>query len=125
VPFADYQQASPYRAFDQALHRILVFAPLGALLLSLRHRSAQPDSQAGSLTNIAALAAGLAGLIELGQAFLPDRYPSVTDVLLETGGAWMGALVYRQVRQRSSVQSRLAARRTDWVHEERMVGEMA
>jgi VanZ family protein len=125
VPFADYQQASPYQAFDQALHRILVFAPLGALLLSLRHRSVQPDSQARGLTYVAAVAAGLAGLIELGQAFLPDRYPSVTDVLLETGGAWVGALLYRQVGQRASVHFPPAARRTDWVHEERMVGEMA
>jgi len=88
VPFADYQQASPYQAFDQALHRVLIFVPLGALLASLLGRR-------GYLVIV--LAALLALAIEAGQALLPDRYPSVTDVLLETAGAWVGAVLYRQV----------------------------
>jgi VanZ family protein len=88
VPFADYQETSPYQAFDQALHRLLIFAPLGALLASLLE---------GRRHLVVVLAAFLALAIEVGQAFLPDRYPSVTDVLLETAGAWMGAVLYRHV----------------------------
>jgi VanZ family protein len=46
---------------------------------------------------VVVLAAALAIAIEIGQAFLPDRYPSISDVLLETGGAWAGAVVYRHI----------------------------
>jgi glycopeptide antibiotics resistance protein len=90
VPLADYQEASPYQAFDQALHRVLLFAPLGALLASLVNRR-RPEAL------VAVCAALLALGIEAGQLFLPDRYPSVTDVLLETVGAWAGAVLYRQM----------------------------
>jgi VanZ family protein len=90
VPLADYQEVSPYQAFDQALHRVLVFMPLGALLASLLNYS-RPEALVGVLAALLALA------IEIGQAFLPDRYPSVSDVILETAGACAGAIVYRHI----------------------------
>ena len=57
----------------------------GVLLASLGPNRLRP------LPFVILVTATLAVLIEIGQAFLPDRFPSVTDVLLETSGAWAGA----------------------------------
>lgn len=87
VPFADYQAGNEYHAFDQALHKALLFAALGVILAS---------STAGSRRGVGpvgiAFAAGLAAIVlETGQAFLPGRYPSLSDVLVGALGGWIGA----------------------------------
>jgi VanZ family protein len=41
------------------------------------------------------LAFAVALILEIGQAFLPSRYPSVTDVFLETSGAAVGLVLAR------------------------------
>ncbi len=93
LPFADYQATSAEHAFEEALHKLVVFLPLGALLAWAlgaidRARSTVPVVLAGGL-----LALGL----EVGQLFLRSRYASVTDVLIETSGVWLGCQVVRQL----------------------------
>jgi glycopeptide antibiotics resistance protein len=93
APFVDYYWGSRYQALDQILWRSLSFAPLGILLAqALRPRR-------GGVA--AVLSAGaLAAVIEAGQYFIPQRHPSVTDLLVETFGAWLG---YRVARHAAGV----------------------
>lgn len=87
VPFADLFPGSDYHAFDQVLTKTLVFLPVGALL-----------ARRGGST-LAGLLAGLAlsAALEVGQLGLPTRYASVTDVLVETSGAWLGCCLARRL----------------------------
>ncbi len=86
IPFRDYQQSTPFQALEEMLKKIVLWVPVGALLfLSLRR------SERGFTAPTALLMAlAFAVVIEAGQLFLPTRWPSVTDVVLETGGAWLG-----------------------------------
>jgi glycopeptide antibiotics resistance protein len=100
VPFVDYYEGNYWNSLDQFVHKTLLFLPLGALLaLAFSRYSAR---RTGLLVVLAA--AVLAALIEAGQLFLPTRYASITDVIVESGGAWIGQAVALHVR------SRLAAR---------------
>jgi VanZ family protein len=93
LPFKDYQWDNPLNAFDQFVHKLLLFVPLGALLtLTL-----PPTTRVRR--GLVLLVAGLvAASLEAGQLFLPTRYPSVTDVLVETSGAWVGLTVTARAR---------------------------
>jgi len=77
LPFADYYRGSVWNAGDQIFRKATLFFPLG--MVSGRDRR-------GTLL----VAAGLAILFEAGQLALPGREPSITDVLVEVGGAWAG-----------------------------------
>jgi glycopeptide antibiotics resistance protein len=85
APFVDYYWGSRYQALDQFVLRSASFAPLGiclALAFGRRERSGEV------VTLLAGLA--LAALVEFGQYFIPERHPSVTDLLIEVLGAWLG-----------------------------------
>jgi glycopeptide antibiotics resistance protein len=85
APLVDYYWGSRYEALNQFLWRAASFAPLGVLLaLALGSRQRR-----GALRTVGA-AFGLAVVIEIGQYFIPQRHPSVTDILIETLGAWLG-----------------------------------
>lgn len=69
----------------EALANVLLFVPLGALL---------PLAFPGSLLSLLLLAAAAVSLgVEVVQYFfLPERVPSLLDVLLNTGGAAIGSV---------------------------------
>jgi glycopeptide antibiotics resistance protein len=92
VPFADYYWGNYWDGFDQFVHKMVLFVPLGVLLTV-----ALPAAR-GRGALVVGLAALVAAVIEAGQLFLPTRYASVTDVLIASGGAWVGLLVTRQAR---------------------------
>jgi glycopeptide antibiotics resistance protein len=92
VPFADYQSAPEYSAFDQILQKIFYFFPFGALLASVP----LVRSQRHAWILAAAAGAIVAAIFELGQLALPERYASISDVLVETFGTWLGFQVVRQ-----------------------------
>jgi VanZ family protein len=87
VPFADYHIGFVFNSLDQFLHKTALFFLLGLLLAA-----PSPQARSWARWRVVLLAALLAAGIEVGQAFLPTRYPSLTDVLIETFGAWLGAL---------------------------------
>jgi glycopeptide antibiotics resistance protein len=93
IPFADYYRQGYLHAFDEMLSKIVLFMPVG-LFLALVCR--QADQRLAGLL-VVLLAAMLATTFEAGQLFLPSRYASVTDVLLETLGVWLGFVVGRRV----------------------------
>ena len=89
LPFKDYYWKSEFESFDQVLQKSISFAVLGILLaIGWRLRSTW-------------LAVGLAVLVasvlELGQFFVvAPHFPSVTDVLVETLGAWCGFALWQR-----------------------------
>jgi VanZ family protein len=93
LPFTDYLADYYLNALDQLIKKVLLFVPLGALLTlslpsTLRTR--------GALVVLAA--AALAAAFEAGQLLLPTRYTSITDVLVETSGAWVGFILTRRAQ---------------------------
>jgi VanZ family protein len=95
MPFVDYYRGNYLNALDQVVLKVLLFLPVGALL-SWCGRSGAP-ALAG-LWRLLPMALGLAALLEAGQALLPTRYPSLTDVLVEGLGACVGFVLAHQVR---------------------------
>jgi glycopeptide antibiotics resistance protein len=103
-PFADYYWTPEYQVFDQVLRRMLLFAPLGALLVPTRPAA---DRRCSWLALLAGLV--LAAVLECGQLYLPGRYAGITDVLLQPLGAWAGFGITRWLRDRFQEQSVLDA----------------
>ncbi len=107
VPFETYYYGTEFRAVTEVFHKLLFFAPLGALLawfvagLSWRWRSY------GSMAAFLVLVATPLG-IELGQVLLPEKHPDTTDWVLECVGGGMGYVLYRLLHARLSWRSRVA-----------------
>jgi glycopeptide antibiotics resistance protein len=93
IPFADYQGQSYLHAFDEGLSKVILFMPAGLFLAPVFR---QADRRLAGLVAVL-LGAILATTFEAGQLFLPSRYASVTDVLLETLGLWLGFVLARRV----------------------------
>jgi VanZ family protein len=111
LPFADYMEQSDFNAFEQALHKTMLFVPLGAILaatcwmVDIRYVSAVAFL----------LAFMIASAVEVGQLYLPSHTASVTDVLLEMAGALLGCGL--GVRLRAALtRPVLPAWRTDGIH---------
>ncbi|SOE00431.1 VanZ family protein [Blastococcus haudaquaticus] len=71
---------------------VLLFVPIGLLLAAALPRT--PAWQ------VWALCSGASLLVEVVQTVLPDRQPTVTDVLANSAGAAVGVLLLRAVRRR-------------------------
>jgi VanZ family protein len=89
VPFHGYYQNPEFKALRDALTKICLALPFG-LLFQLRFR---PDARqhrriwiAGWLIVTTLFFTG----VEIGQVFVPSRFPDNTDVLLAIGGVWLG-----------------------------------
>jgi glycopeptide antibiotics resistance protein len=85
APFVDYYWGSRYQALDLMLLRSISFAPLGIFLALAFGRRERQGEVVTLLTGLL-----LASLVEFGQYFIPERHPSVTDLLIEVLGAWLG-----------------------------------
>jgi VanZ family protein len=93
APFVDYYWGSKYEALQQFALKGLMFAPLGALM-AFRPWAA-PRS---GLREVVTVGVVVATLVQLGRYFIPERTPSVTDALLQSGAACGGFLVGRHIR---------------------------
>jgi glycopeptide antibiotics resistance protein len=98
VPFSALYWGSEFHAVTQVLRKLLLFAPLGAL----GYRATQDLASRGMqrtmgwfLLFCVAFLPGLA--IEIGQLFLPEHVPDLTDVLLYVCGALAGIFACRWV----------------------------
>ena len=110
VPFEAYYFGTEFRAATEVFHKLLFFAPQGALLawwvsvLSWRWRSY------AALAVMLALAVLPMG-IEYGQVFLPDKVADTTDWLLETMGGMLGYFLFRTIHKRLAAHRQVAHRR--------------
>jgi VanZ family protein len=86
IPFADYFMGDYWQALDQFLQKSLLYALLGVLFALTLRQGGQRRAAFGAV-GVAAL---VATAIEVGQLFLPSRYASITDILVESFGAWLG-----------------------------------
>jgi hypothetical protein len=92
APLVDYYWGSRYQALDQFLWRSVSFAPLGMVLAMAFGRR-----QHLGLVLTLVSATLVAALVEFGQYFIPERHPSVTDLLIEVLGAWIGYFLTRHI----------------------------
>jgi glycopeptide antibiotics resistance protein len=92
IPFADYQQSPYLSAFDQICSKTVLFLPVGALLAWVGFG---PRGRAGNFL-VVVPAVLFTALLEAGQLFLPTRYASVTDVVIESFGIWLGFVIVRR-----------------------------
>ncbi len=102
LPFSSLEQASPMSGLSQLIERVLLYAPLGALLGAAFLPAEDAESSGWYWLRVAAVILMLAASIEAGQIFVPSRYPDVTDVLLATAGGLCGATVPRLLSSRGS-----------------------
>jgi glycopeptide antibiotics resistance protein len=89
LPFADYIQGSYVNFLNQIVRKSILFLPMGLLLASWGTNRNRSFNRFWMLMP----AVSLAVILEIGQAFLPSRYPSVTDVLVETTGTGIGLVL--------------------------------
>ena len=83
LPFAETQDQNYLGALDNILSRALMFAPVG-VFVAARGYSTRSAALAGFL---------LAGVLELGQLFLPARSAATTELLTGSAVAFAGARV--------------------------------
>lgn len=102
VPFSSHYRGSEYNALSNMVQRCTSFAVLGFLVtrfFTAQSVFSMSDSSARSiyiqLSAVLAFAVGL--LIELGQAFLPDKIPDITDVVLGMLGSLVATLITLQL----------------------------
>lgn len=94
VPFEVYYYGTEFRAITEVLHKLLFFAPLGALLA--RGVGGLPYAWRGPAALVACASIVLFALgIELGQVLLPGKFPDTTDWLLESLGGLAGYVLAR------------------------------
>src|SRR5262249_3567555 len=91
VPFADYQSVNILQAVDQLLNKVIVWLPAGVLLAMASGFTIRWHSFL-YLVPIFAFACAL----EIGQLFLRSRQASISDVILECMGAWLGWTLVRR-----------------------------
>ena len=94
APFVDYYWNSKYGALDQFIFKGLSFFPLGALLAMSSREIYGP----GTIRRVVLPVAAAAFVVEAGRYFLPNHFPSVTDVLIQAAGAWIGFTMTRLIR---------------------------
>ncbi len=97
IPFRHYYWANPFDALSEALTKILLGVPVGVLLTLFLPTPGTRTGRAIVFAASAVTGVAIFGLVELGQVFLPSRYPDGTDVLLGTLGTCCGALGTRLV----------------------------
>ncbi len=90
-----------YFRWKEAIENILFFLPLGYTFVAMRDAS-----QKRWLVPVIAAGLFMSGLIELNQAYIPGRYPSVADVMENTLGALAGGAIHRLFRH-SAMANRL------------------
>jgi glycopeptide antibiotics resistance protein len=76
---------------------VLAFLPVGALAVLLPQRAGDWSVR---VRRAAAVALAASAVVETAQLFLPSRFPSTADVLLNTLGAWLGAAVVAALARR-------------------------
>jgi glycopeptide antibiotics resistance protein len=101
IPFYHYQDNSIYNAITQLFRKIIFFLPVG-VILSFIIKGGRLFSTGTNFVIIFSgivLIFGVAGMVEIGQFFIPERGPDLTDILLEIAGAWLGFFLSNKLYQ--------------------------
>lgn len=83
---------------------VIMFMPFGFV-----YQRTRPRGTPVNWVHVTLLGLGMSGAIETAQLFAPDRFTSMFDLATNTGGAVLGAALYRvfgrRVREEAAVQS--------------------
>jgi glycopeptide antibiotics resistance protein len=93
-PFRGYYLNPDFKALGDILVKTAMTMPIGIFLERWLRFGRSPYRRL-LMACALVVAAGVFGAVELGQVFLPSRYPDDTDVLLAVGGVWLGIRVAR------------------------------
>jgi glycopeptide antibiotics resistance protein len=86
---------------DDIAINILGFMPFGFIVYRYR-RLAKPDGRAWNVVWAVCAGATISLAIELTQVWLPNRYSSATDLLTNTLGTFLGALLAGKVQSKTT-----------------------
>lgn len=90
APFHSYYFGSEFHAFTEVSRKLVLAVPLGALLkLASPQPRSRPTARVEAVIILTACGVLFLG-IELGQLFLPDRIPDLTDVGIAAAGVSFG-----------------------------------
>jgi glycopeptide antibiotics resistance protein len=92
IPFSSYYRSNYLDALSEVIAKILLGVPVGVLLHVCWPAPVRRTLQWLRVGIILVIAIGVFSLIEVGQVFLPSRYPDDTDIVLGTFGAVAGLL---------------------------------
>ena len=95
LPFSSYYGAELQAALFDLAKKLFLLGPLG-FLIAAGNRDVSPRKRQ-ALATVAGLLVGL--VLEAGQIVLQSRNPSLTDVLLFSGAAWAGAVIFERYRR--------------------------
>jgi glycopeptide antibiotics resistance protein len=90
IPFTYVCPVHGRACLHDRLVNVVLFLPFGGLAALVGHGARRG---AAGARRIAAAAFALSLGVEIGQLFLPSRFPSTADVALNTLGAWLGAAI--------------------------------
>ena len=93
MPMAGQASKNYLWALDEVLTKFTVFVPIGVLAVWARKT---PSGRSGRIVPVL-VSGGIAAILEFGQAMIPSRTASPTDVLFGVVGGWVGAEVTRRV----------------------------
>lgn len=94
LPFVDYLGGNYLGALDDGIHKLLLFATLGVLLVP-----AVPPARAALFLRWS-FAVTVVVVLEAGQLFLPTRYASITDVLVGAFASGIGLMAACRFRSK-------------------------
>jgi len=95
VPFLSLERTPALLALEAVLTKLVLFAPFGVLTAAVGCGRTLGARRVG----LAALIGAVASVsLEVGQLFLPTRYPGLTDVLIGGAGAGVGAWIAGRCR---------------------------
>jgi VanZ family protein len=113
APMSGYYFGTEFNAVTQILRKTLLALPLGALLALAAPAAADANRRALQTTLLVLAGIAVLGVIEVGQVFLPSRYPDFADVIIGGAGVLAGFwLVRRTIGPRAPATDVLPASRS-------------
>lgn len=100
VPFENYYLGSVFVAVADIFTKVTLALPLGALFQLWIRPERTPYRRSITAVWLAATALFFSA-VEVGQAFLPSRYPDNTDIILAVAGVWIGMQLVRPFQRHS------------------------
>jgi glycopeptide antibiotics resistance protein len=110
VPFSAYYSANPFAALNDAAEKLMLAVPVGALLWLLVRPGTAETSRLARRLALLALSALFFLAFEIGQVFLPGRYPDITDVIVGVAGTALGMVLASRWRSASATEAALKSR---------------
>jgi glycopeptide antibiotics resistance protein len=105
VPFEAYYYGTEFRAVTEALHKVLFFIPLGALLAWFVSHLRWTWRGYATFLSLALIAATSAGTVA-GRLALPDKNPDSMDIVLQWLGGSLGFVMIRFMLSRKMLAKR-------------------